>query len=91
VAVDAGEEPALVTAVLVVSCFLMAVLFTVIASWMQDQAFHRAARANLAAAACCALGGALVPFGGQTLPATVLVLAALLGATSFHAARVGRG
>jgi hypothetical protein len=32
-----------------------------------------------------------VPFGGQTLPATVLVLAALLGATSFHAARVGRG
>ena len=50
-----------------------------------------AARADLAAAACCALGGALVPFGGQTLPATVLVLAALLGATSFHAARVGRG
>jgi hypothetical protein len=58
---------------------------------MQDQSFHRSARANLAAAACCALGGALVPFGGQTLPATVLVLAALLGATSFHAARVGRG
>ncbi len=79
------------TAVLVVSCFLMAVLFTVIASWMQDQSFHRSARANLAAAACCAIGGALVPFGGQTLPATVLVLAALLGATSFHAARVGRG
>ena len=79
------------TAVLVVSCFLMAVLFTGIASWMQDQSFHRSARANLAAAACCALGGALVPFGGQTLPATVLVLAALLGATSFHAARVGRG
>jgi hypothetical protein len=69
----------------------MAVLFTVIASWMEDQSFRRSARANLAAAACCALGGALVPFGGQMLPATVLVLAALLGATSFHAARVGRG
>ena len=79
------------TAVLVVSCFLMAVLFTVIASWMQDQAFHRSARADLAAAACCAVGGALVPFGGQALPATLLVLAALLGTSSFHAARVGLG
>jgi hypothetical protein len=69
----------------------MAVMFTIIASWMQDQGFHRAARANLAAAACCALGGALVPFGDQVLPATVLVLAALLGGTSLHAARVGRG
>jgi len=69
----------------------MAVLFTVIASWMQDQAFHRSARAHLAAAACCGLGGALVPFGNQALPATLLVLAALLGASSFHAARVGLG
>ena len=69
----------------------MAVLFTVIASWMQDQAFHRSARAHLAAAVCCAFGGALVPFGGQALPAIALVLATLLGATSFQAARVGRG
>ncbi len=81
----------MLTAVLVASCFLMAVMFTVIASWMQDQAFHRSARANLAAAACCALGGALVPFGDQVLAATVLVLATVLGATSLRAAAVGRG
>jgi hypothetical protein len=33
----------------------------------------------------------VVPFGGQAVPATILVLAALLGATGLHAARLGRG
>ncbi len=79
------------TAVLVVSCMVMAVLFAVIASWMQDQAFRRSARADLAAAACCALAGALVPLVGPTVPAAVLVLAAVLGASSLHVARTGRG
>jgi hypothetical protein len=79
------------TAVLVVSCFLMAAMFTAIAAWMQDQAFHRSARANLAAAACCVLGGALVPSGDRVLAATVLVLATVLGASSLRAVQVGRG
>jgi hypothetical protein len=70
---------------------VMAVMFAVIASWMRDQSFRRSARAEFAAAACCALAGAMVPFGGQALPATVLVLAALLGASSLRAARTGRG
>lgn len=81
----------MLTAVLVTSCFMMAVLFTIIASWMQDQSFRRAARADLAAAACCAFGGALVPFSAQAVPTVALLLAALLGATSFQAARAGRG
>jgi len=81
----------LLTGILIMSCVLMAVLFTVLASWMQDHALHRSARANLTAAVCCALSAAVVPFGGQALPTTMLVLAALLGGTSFHAARLGRG
>ncbi len=79
------------TAVLVLSCMAMAVLFTVIASWMRDHALHRSARADLAAAACCAVGGALVPFGGQALPAAVLVAAALFGVAGLQSARTGRG
>jgi hypothetical protein len=79
------------TGILVLSCVLMAVLFTVLASWMRDHALHRSARANLLAAACCGLSAAFVPFGGQALPATILVFAAVLGATGFHAARLGRG
>jgi protein-S-isoprenylcysteine O-methyltransferase Ste14 len=90
-AADSGEERALLTAILVASCVLMAILFTVLASWMQDHALHRSARANLTAAACCAVSAAMVPFGGQALPATILVLAALLGAAGFHAARLGHG
>jgi hypothetical protein len=69
----------------------MALLFTVLASWMRDHAMYRSARANLLAAACCGLSAMVVPFGSRTLPATILVLAALLGATGFHAARLGRG
>src|SRR5689334_19172048 len=45
----------LLTGILIMSCVLMAVLFTVLASWMQDHALHRSARANLTAAGCCAL------------------------------------
>ncbi len=81
----------MLTGILVASCVLMAILFTVLASWMQDHALRRSARANLTAAACCAVSAAMVPFGGQALPATILVLGALLGATGFHAARLGHG
>ena len=81
----------MLTGILVASCVLMAILFTVLASWMQDLALRRSARANLTAAACCAVSAAMVPFGGQALPATILVLGALLGAMGFHAARLGHG
>ncbi len=76
---------------LVLSCFLMAVLFMVIASWMQDQTFRRAARADLAAAACCAIGGLVLALGWQTVPVVVLAAATLLGASSLRLVRLGRG
>jgi hypothetical protein len=81
----------LLTGLIIMSCVLMAVLFTVLASWMRDHALHRSARANLLAAVCCGVSAVVVAFGGQALPATILVFAALLGATSLHAARLGRG
>ena len=81
----------MLTVFVVASCVLVAALFTVIASWMRDHSFHRSARADLAAAACCLAAAVLVPFSPQTLPATVLVVAALLGATSLQAARTGLG
>ena len=81
----------MLTVFVVASCVFVAALFTVIASWMRDQAFHRSARADLAAAGCCLVAAALVPFSPQTLPAVVLVVAALLGATSLQAARAGLG
>ncbi len=81
----------MLTMFVVASCVLAAALFTVIASWMRDQTLHRSARATLVAAACCLAAAVLAPFSSQTVPATVLVLAALLGATSLQAARVGRG
>ena len=81
----------MLTAFVVASCVLAAGLFTVIASWMRDQSLERSARANLGAAVCCLVAAALAPFSAQTLPATVLVVAALLGASSLQAARVGLG
>ena len=81
----------MLTGLIILSCVLMAVLFTVLASWMRDHALHRSARANLLAAGCCGVSAVVVPFGGQAVPATILVFAALLGATGFQAARLGRG
>jgi hypothetical protein len=81
----------MLTALLVSTCFFMAVLFLVIASRMQDYGFHRAATANRAAAACCAVSGVVLPLGEPALPVAVLVAATLLGVTSMHAVRIGRG
>ena len=90
--VGAGRERRVtVKMLIIVSCFVMAGSFMVIASWMQDQAFRRAARADLAAAGCCAVGGLVVAMGAQTVPAAVLVAAALLGMSSFGMVRVGLG
>ena len=81
----------MVTALLMASCFVMGVLFVVIASWMQTLGFRRAAAANLAAALCCVLSGAALPLGQPALPSAVLVAATLLGISSMRAVRVGRG
>jgi hypothetical protein len=81
----------MLTALLVASCFLMTVLFLVIASWLQNLAFRRAATAHRVAAVCCAVSGLVLPLRETALPVTVLAVASLLGATSLRAARVGRG
>jgi hypothetical protein len=81
----------MLTALLMASCFLMAVLFLIIASSMIDLAFRRAAVANLAAAACCAVSGLVLPLRETTVPVVVLVAATLLGVSSLRAVRVGRG
>jgi len=79
------------TSVLVASCVVMAALFGVIATWMQSQGYRRAARANLVAGLCCLLGGVILPSGPQAVPVATLVVASLLGTTSLHAVRMGRG
>jgi hypothetical protein len=81
----------MLTALLVSTCFLTAVLFLVIASWMQGQAFRRAATANRVAAACCAVSGLVLPLREPAVPVAVLVAASLLGIASMYAVRVGRG
>lgn len=81
----------MITALLMASCFVMAVLFVVIASWMQARGFRRAAAANSAAAVCCAVSGVALPLSQPVLPSLVLVAATLLGVTSMQAVRAGRG
>jgi hypothetical protein len=81
----------MLTALLVASCFLMAVLFLVIASWLQNLGFRRAAGAHRAAAVCCLASGLVLPLQETAVPAVVLAVATLLGATSLRAVRVGRG
>jgi hypothetical protein len=81
----------MLTALLVAGCFVIAVLFLVVASSMQNLAFRRAAAANLAAAVCCAVSGLVLPFDDPVVPIAVLVAASLLGVASLRAARVGRG
>jgi hypothetical protein len=89
--VGSGEARTMLTALLVSTCYLMAVLFLVIASWMQNQGFRRAATADRAAAACCAVSGLVLPLGEPAVPVAVLVAASLLGVTSMYTVRVGRG
>ena len=81
----------MLTALLMASCFVMAVLFLIIASTMIDLSFRRAAAANLAAAVCCAVSGLILPLREPAVPVLVLVAATLLGVSSLRAVRVGRG
>ncbi len=79
------------TSVLVASCIVLAALFGVIAAFMHDQGYQRAASANFAAGLCCLLGAVLLPSGSQAVPVATLVLASVLGVASLHAVRAGRG
>lgn len=81
----------MLTALLVSTCLFMAVLFLVIASWMQNQGFRRAATADWAAAACCAVSALVLPLGEPAVPVAVLVAASVLGVSSMYVVRVGRG
>ncbi|HYJ76861.1 MAG TPA: hypothetical protein VEV65_14735 [Kineosporiaceae bacterium] len=81
----------MLTALLVTSCLVMAVLFVVIASFLQGQGFRRAARADLVAALCCVVSAVVLTRGETVVPFAVLVTATLLGTTSLRAVRIGRG
>jgi hypothetical protein len=81
----------MLTALLVTSCLVMGVLFLVIASFLLDQGFRRAARANLVAALCCVVSGVVLPVSEPVVPFAVLVTATMLGVSSLRAVRVGRG
>ena len=81
----------MLTALLVTSCFVMGVLFLIVASFLQGQGFRRAGRANLAASLCCVVSGVILPMTQPVVPFTVLVAATLLGSASLRAVRVGRG
>jgi hypothetical protein len=81
----------MLTALLVTSCFVLGVLFLIVASFLQAQGFRRAGRANLVAALCCVVSGIVLPMTQPVVPFTVLVAATLLGSSSLRAVRVGRG
>jgi hypothetical protein len=81
----------MLTALLVTSCFVMAGLFLIVATFLQAQGFRRAGRANLAAAVCCVVSGVILPMTTPVVPFSVLVAATLLGSSSLRAVRIGRG
>jgi hypothetical protein len=81
----------MLTALLMASCFVMAVLFLLIAWSLQKLSFRRAAAAHRTAAVCCLVSGIVLPLRETAVPVTVLAVATILGATSLHAVRVGRG
>jgi len=77
--------------VLLVLCGLLVVKFCVVAFWMQDQMYQRAARLNLVAALICltAVGAGFAGLEAAALAGAVL--AVLLDISSFHLVRIGRG
>jgi hypothetical protein len=77
--------------VLLVVCGLLVVNFCVVAFWMQDQMYQRAARLNLLAALVClaALAAGLAGFEAAALAGAALAL--VLGISSFRLLRIGRG
>ena len=70
---------------------LLVVTFLVVAFWMQDQMYQRAARVNYVAALICLAAGAVYAGGFEPLAFTAAVVAVVLGISSFRLVRTGRG
>jgi hypothetical protein len=70
---------------------LLVVKFLVVAFWMQDQMYQRAARFNIVAALICLLAGVIYLWGLEPLAFAAAVLAVVLGISSFRLVRIGRG
>ena len=70
---------------------VLVVKFLVVAFWMQDQMYQRAARFNLVAALICIAAGVVYVKGLEALALTAAVLAVVLGISSFRLVRTGRG
>ena len=70
---------------------LLVVKFLVVAFWMQDQMYQRAARVNYIAALVCIAAGAVYLKGLEAVAFTAAVIAVVLGISSFRLVRTGRG
>ena len=70
---------------------LLVVKFLVVAFWMQDQMYQRAARVNLVAALFCITAGAVYVKGFEAVAWMAVVIAVVLGISSFRLVRTGRG
>jgi hypothetical protein len=77
--------------VLLVLCGLLVVNFCVVAFWMQDQMYQRAARLNLVAALICLAAVAAGLAGFEAAALAGAVLAVVLCISSFRLVRIGRG
>lgn len=70
---------------------LLVVKFCVVAFWMQDQRYQRAARVNLIAALLTLGGGLVFLLGLQLAAYAAALVAVVLGISSFRLVRTGRG
>lgn len=77
--------------VLLIVWALLIVKFLVVAFWMQDQMYQRAARFNIVAAIICLVGGLVYVQGLEALALVAAVVAVVLGISSFRLVRTGRG
>ncbi len=77
--------------VLLIVWALLVVKFLVVAFWMQDQMYQRAARFNIVAAIICLLAGLVYLRGLEPLALVAAVVAVVLGISSFRLVRTGRG
>ena len=70
---------------------VLVVKFLVVAFWMQDQMYQRAARVNYVAALICIAAGGVYLTGLEPVAFAAAVIAVVLGISSFRLVRTGRG
>lgn len=70
---------------------LLVVKFLVVAFWMQDQMYQRAARVNIVAALICSAAGFVYLMGLEGVALAAGVVAVVLGISSFRLVRSGHG